>query len=179
VVAGFLPTEDIIASIPEIFELNGDNAEAVEKECEAITHRAVEEHLRAQASWGTAPTDNDRLIEAFNDMEENGIVAREHWTCCQNCGHTEIGAEIEFAEEFGPVIGYTFYHQQDTDAAVEGGGIMLAYGSTSEGNELEVPKKVVEILQKHGFLVEWDGSTSKRISIPQFEWRRRNQLIRA
>lgn len=175
VAAAFSSIDEIVEGIPDnFFEDEEEYTEEIADECLMIARRAVESLMKEQESWRT-PTDNTRLEQAFADLEQQGIVARENWTCCQTCGHAEIGAEIEDASVNRPMIGYTFYHQQDTDTAVEGGGIMLAYGATSESNQLQVPKMIANTLSRHGFKVEWDGSTAQRICIPNFTWRRRWQ----
>jgi uncharacterized protein DUF6891 len=66
--------------------------------------------LAEQGGWPEV-TDNDLLERAFDQLESDGIVAREHFTCCQNCGTAEIGAEVD---EGSTVDGYAFFHEQDT-----------------------------------------------------------------
>jgi hypothetical protein len=176
VAAAFLSVDEILEGVSEVFFEDPDEyTEEIANETKMIARKAVDQLMKSQQSWPT-PTDNDLLEQAFEDLEKQGIVARENWTCCQTCGHAEIGEEMEEAQEDDedrPVIGYTFYHQQDTDSAVEGAGVMLAYGSVSEENTLDVPKKIVETLSRHGLKVKWDGTLKERILIEQFEWRRR------
>jgi Domain of unknown function (DUF6891) len=38
-------------------------------------------------------TDADRVGAAFAALEAGGIVTRTNFTCCQNCGYTEIRHE--------------------------------------------------------------------------------------
>jgi hypothetical protein len=176
IIAGFCALDDIVEGARDVY-FHGEGApefdEEIESQCRAMANKCLEELLQEQKSW-VGPTDNDRLESAFDDLENQGIIAMMNWTCCQTCGHYEIGEPIEEAKESGlNVIGYTFFHQQDTDAAVEGHGLMFAYGALEEKNDLEVPKKVVATLERHGFKVSWDGTTSQRIAIPEFNWRRR------
>jgi hypothetical protein len=44
-----------------------------------LTDEAIEAHRRRQCEW-TGPTDCDRLDAAFADLEEHGVVARQHFT---------------------------------------------------------------------------------------------------
>src|SRR5215469_4841948 len=81
----------------------------------AAWDRAREE----QISW-PVPTDCDRLDRAFAALERSGVVARQNFTCCQNCGHAEIDDEIGEASKQRRIVGYTFYHFQDTERAAEG-----------------------------------------------------------
>ena len=48
-------------------------------------------HLADQATWPER-TDSDRLTDAFRALDQAGIVAREDFACCQNCGVAEIVA---------------------------------------------------------------------------------------
>jgi hypothetical protein len=74
-------------------------------------------------------TDCDRLDAAFEELERNGIVARANFTCCSNCGRAEIGGPMQEAAARGLCVrGYAFFHQQSTERAVEGSGVMLKYG---------------------------------------------------
>src|SRR4029079_1351153 len=85
------------------------------------TDKAFAAHLDAQREWPSV-TDCDRLDRAFADLNGRGIVARQNFACCSNCGHAEIGEEIDAEKERGTkVIGYTFFHLQDTERAAEYG----------------------------------------------------------
>jgi len=129
-----------------------------------------------ERNW--AETDNDRLDRAFAELEKQGIVARQNFTCCGSCGWAEIGDEIEKAERKGhTVTGCTFYHSQDTDHAMEGGNIYLAFGSTTDETEdtLTIGRRITEVLRSAGFTVEWDGMESHTIVITGICWQRRWQ----
>ena len=72
------------------------------------------------------------------------------------------------------VRGYTFYHEQDTEAAVDGRGIYLYYGAVEDGEEraLGIAREIQETLRCHGFATDWDGTFSKRIGV-RMDWKRR------
>ena len=115
------------------------------------------------------------LDAAFAALEDEGIVARHHFTCCGTCGVAEIGDEIDAALARGvPVTGYTFYHMQDTESAVAGGRLYLNYGSLEdvERSCVGVGRRIVEVLQASGLQTGWDGSLSKRIGVA-LDWKRR------
>jgi hypothetical protein len=132
-------------------------------------------HLAAQSSW-PAVTDNDRLTAAFTVLDAAGIVAREDFACCQNCGVTEIGGEV--SESAVGVRGYAFYHQQDTDDAVEHGSLHLAYGpfnaEPQPGTDpiVEVGREVADTLRAQGLTVIWDGTAAQRILV-RINWQKR------
>jgi hypothetical protein len=149
-------------------------ADELAEHAERLTEELIEEHRRRQEQW-IGPTDCDRLDSAFAALEQQGIIARQNFSCCQNCGHHEIGAEIAAAERQGRTIhGYTFYHMQDTEGACEGGLLYLAYGGRSgeAAETVRVGRRIVRALEQAGLAVEWDGSSARRIGVP-LEWRRR------
>jgi hypothetical protein len=166
--SGFVPRDEIVENALQYLD------EADPEEMEPVALQIVEEEAAIlQEEWKTwpRPTDNDRLDEAFEALEAAGIVARQHWTCCQSCGHYEIGGEIAAVQDQGkPVHGYTFYHHQDTESAVEGRGLYLAYGST-EDTPAEVGEQIRRVLQEKGLQVTWDGSPKTRIWV-KMEWHR-------
>jgi hypothetical protein len=130
----------------------------------------------SEKSW-SGLTDCDRLDRAFAALEARGVVCRQDFACCGNCGHAEIGDEIEATREKGrPVHGYAFYHMQDTDRAVDGAGVYLAYGS-AEGGDAEAAKVAQEIcaaLREEGLEPQWNGSVEQRVFVP-LEWKRRRR----
>jgi hypothetical protein len=175
VAAGFRDPDDIIEGVVEMFSDQADEEE-LRPRAERLTRQAVRTHLREQATWPKT-TDCDRLDTAFADLEASGIIARQNFTCCQNCGHCEIGGEITAARDAGrEVHGYTFYHMQDTDGAVDGHGLYLAYGALDEGDEalVVVGQQIVKALRRRKLKPEWNGSGSQRIYVP-LAWKRRRE----
>src|SRR5208337_4485547 len=79
-----------------------------------ITAESLAGHRAEHAGW-EGSTDCDRLDEAFAALNNQGIVARQNFSCCNNCGFTEIWDEIEDEEKRRPVEGYVFYHLQCTE----------------------------------------------------------------
>jgi len=58
------------------------------------------------------PTDYERLVQAFDDLELRGYAAplAYGWRiCCQSCGHGELGEDYPDLED---MKGYVFAHQQ-------------------------------------------------------------------
>jgi len=109
------------------------------------------------------------------------VVARQHFTCCQSCGHAEIGHEIAQALQLrgaaGAILGYAFYHWQDTESAVDDGTLCLAYGATRDGKAaaLEVGHSIVRALKEAGLSAEWDGDLGRRIVV-KLDWKRRRTV---
>ena len=92
-----------------------------------ITAEMLAVHRAEQEGW-EGPTDCDRLNEAFAALNRQGIVVRQDFSCCNNCGFTEIWDEVEREGERQRVEGYVFYHLQSTERAVESGRLLMAYG---------------------------------------------------
>jgi hypothetical protein len=145
---------------------------------EAAVERYVEEAIRAhhvkQATW-TTPTDCDKLDAAFRSLNRKGIIARQNFSCCSTCGHYEMGLELK-----GPrrrrMTGYAFYHIQDTESAVEGGGVYIKFGATSSdrvGNEA-VGLKVTDSLTAAGLMHEWNGDPDTAVFVP-LKWKKRRK----
>ena len=175
VAAGFSNRAEIVELAVEMHE---DDAEENELRAlaEELTGSALYQHLKDQRGWPLV-TDCDRLDIAFAQLEEKGIVARQNFSCCGTCGAGEILDEMEQATAAGnPSRGYAFYHQQDTESAVEGHGLCLNYGtdSSNESEEaaLRIGHEIVDALRKQGLEVDWNGAWSKRISV-RLDWKRR------
>lgn len=139
----------------------------------ALVDRAIAAQLAAQKSWPQT-TDCDLLDAAFAKLERSGIVARQNFTCCQTCGFAEIGDELDQVKATGThVRGLTFFHQQDTESAVEGHGVYLSYAATEDGHDgADIAREIVAVLAAHGLKPNWDGTTAQRIAVP-LNWQRR------
>jgi hypothetical protein len=124
-----------------------------------LTAELLAAHQAEQARWD-GPTDCDRLDEAFAALNRQGIVARQDFACCNNCGFTEIWDEIEEVEKSQPVEGYVFYHLQCTETVIKTGRLLMAYGCVEEDPEMfqRVAKKVVEELRRVGLDASWGGT---------------------
>lgn len=158
-----------------------DGAEAL-RIVETLLPALKAERERAMRGW-PGQTDCDRLDAAFEELNAAGIMARHHWTCCNTCGRAAIPEEYERLGGFWgatPIIGYTFYHVQDSESAVEGGGICLNYGTTTQPDteekevaaSLAVARRVCDVLCKHGLQATWDGSIERKIMV-SIDWKRR------
>jgi hypothetical protein len=163
-VEGYLPFEEMVRQLHEMSEADPPLTAA---QASVILTPMWRARAAEQADWGT--TDCDRITAAFADLDRNGIVARERFSCCQNCGTHEIW------EEAGPdARGYAFFHMQDAETAVDG-GLYLSYGSRSgEADEaVAIGHEVVKTLGPHGLRTEWDGSVRTRVLITDLNWQKR------
>lgn len=131
-------------------------------------------HLAAQRDWPTV-TDCDRLDASLAELEQRGIMCRQNFTCCGTCGIAAIVDLMEAQQKSGTAVrGYAFFHEQDTECAVDGSCLYLNYGSESGENEeaVAIGGEVAESLRLHGLDVHWNGTIGKRIAVV-LDWKRR------
>lgn len=173
VAAGFDSPDEITSSAVEMFA--DDVAPAVLRPiAERLTTEHVNAHQAAQANW-PAVTDCDRLDAAMAELTRSGIVCRQNFSCCGNCGAYEIGAEMQAERRAGiHVRGYAFYHVQDTETAVNGSGLLLNYGSVRSTKEAltAIGHEIVDALRRHGLATDWNKSPNTRIGV-LVDWKRR------
>jgi hypothetical protein len=145
-------------------------------EIKRLTAEVLAEHQAGRAEWGPT-TDCDRLDAAFTALNAKGIVAKQHFSCCNNCGFAEIWEEVEKAEQQQPVEGYVFYHLQATERAIKTGQLLMAYGSVEDDPEAleRVGSKIVAALRRVGLNASWGGTAGHPILVEGIVWRRRRQ----
>ncbi|MBF9133566.1 hypothetical protein I0C86_32205 [Plantactinospora sp. S1510] len=166
VALGVAPYAAIVYDTVESFD--EDDEDDVELLACDVAATELAAHASTQAGWPEV-TDNDRLTLAFRALDLAGIVARESFSCCQNCGVSEIDEEV--AEGEAP-RGYAFYHQQDAEHAAEGSVLHVAYGPFGQAPSAEIGAEVAAALREQGLPVHWDGDSATRIRVP-LAWRRR------
>lgn len=181
VAEGFLTPDEILERGLDTFaDSPGCDFDTLQELLLRHTREAVRAHCEAQKHWPTE-TDCDRLDFAFYRLEEEaGIVARQNFADCQTCGHHEIQGEIQALQQHRPVMGYTFYHEQDTERLVDDGTLYLAFGAIEASAQAEatVARRIVAVLQEAGLTVTWNGSTKTRILIEDLDWKKRRRCKR-
>lgn len=173
VAEGFLSDEEIADEAVESFEEDYE-AGRLESLVDNLTSELVDKHYQEQRRWNY-DTDCDRLDNVFAELDANGIVARQNFSCCQNCGHSEIWDEIDQARAEQDVLGYVFYHMEDTERVCGEGILYLAYGAVDSGDEpaLYVARQIVDALDRAGLKTDWNGSLEKRVKVYDFTWKKR------
>ncbi|MGJ3238714.1 MAG: DUF6891 domain-containing protein [Anaerolineae bacterium] len=146
----------------------------LEEQIISITDIALRRHYRTQRNWHHI-TDCDRLDEAFAELDRNGIVARQHFTSCQTRGHAEINQALSEASQHREVQGYVFFHQQDTEVALQNGYLYLAYGSVTgkEQESLAVAYQACGALMRAGLSISWNEHVHSRICVHDLKWQYR------
>jgi hypothetical protein len=152
----------------DCLEADGE-PQAVQEQVRRLVDRLWLERVAEQERWEEGVTDPERITRAFAALEDSGITAREHFTCCRGCGLAEIGAEREDAR------GFVFFHQQATEAAARGHGLTLHYGGFdgSQDTTTAVGHEVVAALTAAGLSAQWDADPGKAIAVEPLIWRKR------
>lgn len=173
VVGGFVEFDSIVPNVLEIVSDDYD-VDELQPHAERILREIVQEQLKLESQW-PAVTDWDRFDAAFAQLEEAGVVCRHNFSCCPSCAASEIWDEIEVERDKGrEIIGCAHYNFQDTEAAVEGQGIYLSYGSVLQGERpvVKIGHMIADAMRASGLTVRWDGTYAKRIHVA-LDWKRR------
>jgi len=137
---------------------------------------AFSRHEVEKASWPEV-TDCDRLDRAFGRMGEFQIIGLQNAGVTQSDGYSDFKEALMSHPQRELIRGYCFYHGQDMERAVRGGGLCLAFGPANpklEGSEgSAVGSIIAQILEEEGFAVDWDGSFHQRINLPDIDWKKR------
>lgn len=170
---GFDSVHDIVENATS-YALEIHDRDDLKPQIKRIAIELEAAHRKEQIEWGPS-TDCDRLNEAFDSLNRQGIVARQNFSCCNNCGFTEIWDEVEKEEKTRTVEGYVFYHFQCVEHAIESGQLHMAYGSVEEDVEVlqRVAYKIIEELRRVGLNASWGGTDGHPIKVEGIVWRRR------
>lgn len=127
--------------------------------------------LIEQESWGE--TTGDRLLTVFNELKKDNIQAEMNFSCCNNCGTTEL---YEIARE-KDLQGYVFFHEQSTERMLWDGTLTMYYGSTSDNtdDDLHVGELLANKLKSQGFEVTWNHTSNEAIKI-SIAWKKKLQV---
>jgi hypothetical protein len=173
VAGGFSSADEICRIAVEIYA-DKHNPSILLPYAKTLFQEMIDAQFREQAAWEET-TDCDRLDQAFIDLEKQGIISRQNYSCCGTCGSGEIWeVMVALQSEGKKVRGYTFYHEQDTQQAVDGEGLYLNYGSIEENvpAQIEIGHEIVQVLNQHDLATDWNGELQYRIFV-KLKWRRR------
>ncbi|MHA6762400.1 DUF6891 domain-containing protein [Streptacidiphilus sp. PAMC 29251] len=158
-----------LAELAEEYLVTKDRRPVSRQQALALADRLWLERVEEQSSW-EGETDPERLTRAFALLEAAGITARENFTCCRNCGQTEIGGEAAPGS-----CGFVYFHNQCTAAAARGQGLTLLYGGFDDSAETTraVGDEVVAALEATGLHSNWGRDPSRAIRVTPLDWRHR------
>lgn len=166
--AGFYTHDDIEQMVDDIIEEDADA-----DELKSLIGPKLRAKLREERSW-PGVTDCDRLDQVFYDLHEHGVCALPNAGYTMSDGYSEVAEAVAQAPD-GHYHAYCFYHGQDVERAIEGHGVMLAFGDLADDGERSVAagQAIAGALRHAGFQVEWNGAIDTRINLPVFDWKRR------
>ena len=166
--SGFYSEGDVYQMIEDVLDEDADEASL-----RAAVPPEFARKRQAEADWPTT-TDCDRLDDAFAELNSGGVIALHNAGTTMSDGLSDIGQELHERGRAG-VKGYCFYHGQDLERAVNGQGLLLAFGDLDDVAEQKraVGEEVRTCLGRHGLRVEWDGDPEQRLAIPNLDWKRR------
>ncbi|KHD06725.1 hypothetical protein PN36_11055 [Candidatus Thiomargarita nelsonii] len=164
--SGFYSLDEVYENIEDILE----------EDCDENMSLASEEYqkkLEDEKSWPDV-TDCDRLNSVFEELNQQGIIAIQNAGYTMSHGFEDVGEELNTRNR-SQVKGYCFYHGQDIERAVIGAGVRLAFGDLDniDQKKVEVGEIVINVLNKHGFETEWNGTAGTRINVTNLKWQRR------
>lgn len=178
ILGGFRAPEDIAQDVLEDcflpHDITGDDAIWFGQE----VARAWVAKLKDEKTW-PAETDVDKLDSAFAELRAAGIIALHQAGMEPSDGLTEVSEEYEAAgAEASGVTGYCFYHQQDVERAIEGHGLLIAFGDI-DGDPVkgvEIGRRVARAIEQSGLQPSWDGSIDRCIGV-DLRWQKRYRQL--
>ncbi|MCP5560642.1 MAG: hypothetical protein H7A55_23115 [Verrucomicrobiaceae bacterium] len=166
--SGFYTPDEVDYMIDDILE-----GEAHEDYLRSAVGTEFAKKREDEKTW-PEQTDCDRLDSVFTVLEKRNIL------CLQNAGYEmsdghQKAFEVLSDQPGHSYTGYCFYHGQDLERALDGGGLMIAFDHV-EGDvadKVRMGLALKEELECAGFQIEWDGTADQRINVPKIEWKRR------
>lgn len=92
VATGFSIADEICDSVVEIFSDEQDSSVLLPY-AKRMVQENIESQMREQVNWQET-TDCNRLDQAFENLSRQGIISRQNYSCCGNCGTGEIWEEM-------------------------------------------------------------------------------------
>ena len=169
---GFENDEELFESISEMFydEESFDN-NWLKKEIKT----QLEKHQTASLNW-KKPTDFERLVKSFDQLNKEKIVALHKAGYTRQDGEDDCSEIISELKNIGITAkGYCYYHTQDLEGAIsDEKNLFIGFDSYNRNNELakEVAEKIVDVLKQNGFNVKWNGSLETRIELLDINWKK-------
>lgn len=175
-----------VDSYLETFVDDLDEAGVSEEAARAWFASVIAMRRAQQDAWEAPP--RSRLTEAFDELANIGVVARQDFSCCGNCASAEIWDERDASRTWR---GYVYFHQQDTDSIIEDRATYLGYGvfpdslytekewealpSTEretryERHVRELMAEVREIFERHQIEMAWTGDLGRRIHLSNVDF---------
>lgn len=142
----------------------------------AFAANTLAEKRAVEAQWPQT-TDCDKLDRVFEQLNQQRICALQYVGDTMDDGYGSVSDTINAdGVPEDRYMGYCFYHSQDMDRALQGDGLMLAFGyldSDEPKDAVPVGQMICDALRQEGLEVKWDGTHKRRIELPRLRWQRR------
>jgi len=114
----------------------------------------------------------------YTDKAKTVCLSFEDWTDGYETSDGEyevVEVERELRKNKIMSDGYCFYHGQDLERALkkENPCLYIAFQKIENNDDnvtINVGKRVVEVLKRYGFEVDWNEKPTRKILIPDFKW---------
>lgn len=172
---GFTSISEIKENIIEEIEDNNFQ-EGISNKWAFQTIEKEHKKLISESNNWKKPTDTEKLIEAFDELCKNNIIALHNAGYQTNDGeHEVIELEKKLNQNKITSQGYCFYHEQDLSRAInlKNPSLYIAFQKIDNSDDkvtLTIGKKIVEILSSKGFKIEWNEDINNKILIKNFKW---------
>tara|TARA_R110002049_G_scaffold165571_3_gene331465 strand:+ start:61 stop:744 length:684 start_codon:yes stop_codon:yes gene_type:complete len=169
---GFENGDDLLESISEMFYDESDfDKEWLKQEIDI----RLKKHQTESLKW-EKPTDFDRLVKSFDELNKNKIVSLHRAGYTKSDGEEDCSEIIAELKELGiNAKGYCYYHTQDLERAIgEEKMLFIGFDSYNRNDDLakEVAEKIISVLTDNGFSTKWNGSIDTRIEILNINWKK-------
>lgn len=172
---GFYSIDAIREMTMEQVEGEGLEDQISEKWINKNIDTEYKKHNELSKTW-KSPTDTERLIKAFDELNTLKIIALHNAGYTTSEGEEEvIEVELQLRKNKVQSEGYCFYHEQDLERAIDPKSrkLMIAFQKIDNSDDsitIQVGKKVEEVLKDNGFEVIWNGTAQSKLEIPNFNW---------
>ncbi len=172
VLFGFENGDDLLESISEMFYDESDfDEEWLKQEIDS----RLKKHKADSLKW-EKPTDFDRLVKSFDELNKNKIVSLHKAGYTRSDGEDDCSEIIAELKEIGiNAKGYCYYHTQDLERAIgEEKMLFIGFDSYNRDDKLakEIAEEIIAVLTENGFSTKWNGSIDTRIEILNINWKK-------
>jgi hypothetical protein len=169
--SGFYDKDDIFNNVEDyLYEIPYDK-EWTKLQIKNIYAARVKE----QESW-EAVTDFDKLVQAFDKLNSNGIISLHNAGMTKQDGEGDCEDIYQEQKKNGIVAkGFCYYHWQDIKRVVDDGNLFIGFGDfkNNDKDALAIGNQIASTLESFGLKLNWDKTINTRIEIINLKWQKR------
>lgn len=127
-------------------------------------------------------TDRHKLLTAFSDLINDGVIAEPSFQHCRDCGvDSMLSEQASVWKQWNDdlPIGWVFYSQEDQEDLDERGYVHLSFGGylppsakddDRDDADHRIGVKIVDALTAQGLRTEWNGNPLSTIRVLLPNW---------